>query len=232
MRIHTRLDRATIEMAARYAGAGFIRLEPFRSRKASHGYDVILSGSGRTGGQYGAVDGRTATWDEWGIFLAALFRRDAETTAGPYLCAAHFEWSTNNRYDELAQERQHARHAWRIEGVSVGGAYRVSKCECGAARREIMPGHTWAEISGEDLPRGMRAARQPEARPSVPATVSRSNDATGNTMSPLPAAEPWVPRRRRSVEAQAYPRTNENGATVWACCESSIGSICEHLRDL
>ncbi len=25
-----------------------------------------------------------------------------------------------------------------------------------------------------------------------------------------------------------YPRTNERGDTVWACCESSIGQPCAH----
>jgi hypothetical protein len=26
----------------------------------------------------------------------------------------------------------------------------------------------------------------------------------------------------------AYPRTDEQGRTVWACCESSIGPDCAH----
>lgn len=31
----------------------------------------------------------------------------------------------------------------------------------------------------------------------------------------------------RPVNEQTYPRTNADG-TVWACCESSIGPVCEH----
>jgi hypothetical protein len=27
-----------------------------------------------------------------------------------------------------------------------------------------------------------------------------------------------------------YPRTNERGDTVWACCESSIAQPCRHKR--
>jgi hypothetical protein len=28
-----------------------------------------------------------------------------------------------------------------------------------------------------------------------------------------------------------YPRKNEAGETVWACCESSIGPACKHRAD-
>lgn len=29
-----------------------------------------------------------------------------------------------------------------------------------------------------------------------------------------------------------YPRTNEHGDVVWACCESSIGQPCQHREPL
>ena len=41
----------------------------------------------------------------------------------------------------------------------------------------------------------------------------------------------WI--RRGGVlpyEWQPYPRVNAAGDTVWACCESSIGPLCEHRR--
>ncbi len=27
-----------------------------------------------------------------------------------------------------------------------------------------------------------------------------------------------------------YPRTNTDGETAWACCESSIGPVCQHRQ--
>lgn len=32
-------------------------------------------------------------------------------------------------------------------------------------------------------------------------------------------------------KAKRYPRTNREGVTVWACCESSIGPVCEHRAE-
>lgn len=29
-----------------------------------------------------------------------------------------------------------------------------------------------------------------------------------------------------------YPQTTEDGRTLWACCESTIGPVCQHLRPL
>jgi hypothetical protein len=36
---------------------------------------------------------------------------------------------------------------------------------------------------------------------------------------------------RAISEAPDYPYTNAAGVTVWACCESSIGPVCGHLRE-
>ncbi|NDL58622.1 CBS domain-containing protein [Phytoactinopolyspora mesophila] len=33
------------------------------------------------------------------------------------------------------------------------------------------------------------------------------------------------------VSEGEYPRRNADGVTVWACCESSIGSKCEHQSE-
>ena len=32
-------------------------------------------------------------------------------------------------------------------------------------------------------------------------------------------------------EMTNYPRRNESGETVWACCESSIGPTCRHRTE-
>ena len=33
------------------------------------------------------------------------------------------------------------------------------------------------------------------------------------------------------VAMNEYPRTNDQGVTVWACCESSIGPLCGHREN-
>lgn len=35
----------------------------------------------------------------------------------------------------------------------------------------------------------------------------------------------------RDDEPAQYPHVNAEGQTVWACCESSIGPVCEHRRE-
>lgn len=191
MRIHTRLDRATIEQAARSAGAGLLRLSEHGSRSAPRAFEVILSGNGITGGQYGTLGGRSATWDEWGIFLGALYRRDAQAKAGPYLNAEHFEWSTGGRYDlAFTPACQHLRHKWARTGHVVTGSYAVSECACGAVQRWLTPGHTWADIAGEtDAPTYVDPFAVVRGRDTNPCESS-------NVMPELSAATPWVPRKR------------------------------------
>lgn len=194
MRIHTRLEVQAIEASARYAGTTLVRLDHFNSRTAEHGWDVILSGQGVMSTRYGA---RSATWDEWGIFLAALYRLDGRAHCGPYLNVNHFRWSTAGRFLTLAPSMQHLRHRWERQGMPV--VYSTARCSCGARRRWVLPGFEWSDViaegSGEPAPARHNGQAATDSRPRNVLT----GDASGNVFPDLPAAQLWVPRKRRSA---------------------------------
>lgn len=83
------------------------------SRSHARSFTFKLSGDGpgvarRHGnsGQYGAVgyeDGYALMWDEWGIVLADLYRRDPDLVCGSvkhptYADAADYHWQTGDRF--------------------------------------------------------------------------------------------------------------------------------------
>ena len=51
------------------------------------------------------VEGKAATWDEWGIFIAALFKFDPEAKIGWYKSYDHFIEFTTEERDRCAQYR-------------------------------------------------------------------------------------------------------------------------------
>jgi len=123
------------------------------SRSRAVAWDVKLTGTSSrrpNGGNRGADgDAYAATWDEWGMFLAELFRRDPDATIpGVYESEAHFRWSTGERFDDLAPAQQHRNHRWEHEGKAATGTYYVSTCKCGARQRRVAYGHTFYEIHG------------------------------------------------------------------------------------
>lgn len=153
MRIHTSLTLLDIEAAARRAGVQLERCTQHRSRKAARAFDVILSGSAstrwRNSGTHGASDYKAATWDEWGIFLDVLFRRDPNTWCYAYSCQDHFQWSTGNRYDTLTAEAQHIRHKWQHDSGPWSRDYAVRNCDCGAVCRWMTRGQ-WTSAARDE----------------------------------------------------------------------------------
>lgn len=135
MIIHTSLTHTEIYEAGTKAGVVFARLNTRGSRKADHAFDLILSGSGAHRSQYRAQAWPAATWDEWGIFLAEIFRRDQGASATYYSDAADFHWRTGDRFATLTPARQHKLHRWQYVGQCVTGAYHVRECACGARNR-------------------------------------------------------------------------------------------------
>lgn len=133
MRIHTTLNGSDFTAAARKAGVSFERCSLHGSRTHTRAYDVILSGSSprrrNTGQSASRTDDYAATWDEWGIFLAELFRRDPATKCTYYRDAADFHWQTDGRFKTLTLNEQHRTHNW-IRGVP----YKAT-CKCGATMR-------------------------------------------------------------------------------------------------
>jgi hypothetical protein len=145
MRIHTSADRADLNAAARAAGVALDASE-HGSRTHERAFEVRLAdGRGRSwrnSGQHGAAtwEGNAATWDEWGIFLAELYRGDSEARVGGstrhpiYANADHFHDITGDRYRDLTPEGQHARHKWAYVGQLATGPH-LSRCKCGATLR-------------------------------------------------------------------------------------------------
>ena len=163
MRIHTdSLTEKDIYAAADRAGESVrVEMTQHGSRKRDRAFNVTLSGTSsrkRNTGNYGTAGedsywgpdrSHAATWDEWGMFLAELFRRDADAIVpGAYESAEHFRWATGAHYDVLTPDTQHRNHSWRPEGTNVTGSYRVERCRtCDAIRRTVSVGHTFAEIA-------------------------------------------------------------------------------------
>ena len=96
MRIHTdNLSGRDLAVAAATAGAYAFQIEPHGSRKRDHAFEVALTGSSpyRNGRD---PDWKAATWDEWGLFIAALFKLEPTLVAGPYDGLADFERQTRD----------------------------------------------------------------------------------------------------------------------------------------
>lgn len=118
MRIHT--DTLTVDdlhAAAQLAGTD-VRVETATrhgSRARAYALDFILSGHGKHGGQYGNLYYNAASWDDYGIALAELFRRDPRAIVGTagrptYDGADDFHERTVNRYRTLTPEQAHHNH--------------------------------------------------------------------------------------------------------------------------
>lgn len=133
-----------------------VRFEPHGSRIRARAYEVQLRGTSPrrpNGGGYGPLDTASgehaATWDEWGMFLAAVFAADPTATVPRvYDSAEHFHWATGARFRTLTADRQHRTgHRWEFTGEAVTGLYTVSRCRgCDALTRWMVHGHTFAEL--------------------------------------------------------------------------------------
>lgn len=152
--IHYAMRRAGHAVQAAYTEHG--------SRRRDHAFNVTLTGtssrrpnSGNRGaGSYGGD--YAATWDEWGMFLAELFRRDpAAVVPDIYESGEHFRWVTGARFDTLTPEQQHgaAGHKWSGSYPNITGVYYVAEClgrkgkPCTATTRRMAHGHTFDEIA-------------------------------------------------------------------------------------
>lgn len=137
MRIHTDTITAfDIHAAARAAGMTGVdaTFTSHGSRKRDHAFNVNLTGTSSrrpNTGKYGAVsDEHAATWDEWGMFLAALYAVDPDMDATYYADAADFHRQTHDRFHNLTAPYQHRNHDWQW---STSG---VSSCKLCEAERE------------------------------------------------------------------------------------------------
>lgn len=135
MRIHTdTLTSTDIYAATRAAGMTGVSTEftSHGSRKRDHAFNVTLTGnSPRTAnsGRWGASDSldKAATWDEWGMFLAALYAIDPNMDATYYADAADFHRKTGDRFLNLTAPYQHRTHNWTYDANIIGQACK--SCE-------------------------------------------------------------------------------------------------------
>lgn len=149
MRIHTSLLSETdMRQCAAVAGVRFARFAIHGSRSRSHAFEIVLTGSSSYRTQAsGCEDDYAATWDEWGIFLGEIFRRDYGAHATYYASAEEFHWMTGDRFRGLTCGEQHKRHKFYPNGQSLTGSYHVSSCECGALRRFMASGRKFSELA-------------------------------------------------------------------------------------
>ena len=135
MRIHTdTLTSTDIYAATRAAGMTGVSatFTSHGSRKRDHAFNVNLTGTSSrplNTGKYGAdQSGDTAaTWDEWGMFLAALYAVDPDMDATYYADAADFHRQTGDRFLNLTAPYQHENHNWVYDANIIGQACK--SCE-------------------------------------------------------------------------------------------------------
>jgi hypothetical protein len=158
MRLHTdTITESTVhDVMRRLTSAGHLKgvsaHTAFRgSRKRTRGFDLTLTAEPRKGrrrftnsGYDGSSrDTYAATWDEWGLVLAALYEVDENLTGDYYADAEHYHWSTGERFDPSDLDRfvAHDNHRWEYQGQSIGRGYSVQECKCGAVKRHLTGGH-------------------------------------------------------------------------------------------
>lgn len=101
MRIHSDIltEQQIRGAVAEVPGVGIARLTVHGSRNRKRAFEVILSGHSKHGGQYGGLDFRTASWDDWGMVLARLYMLDRELTIPrAYVDLEHFREVTVDRF--------------------------------------------------------------------------------------------------------------------------------------
>lgn len=134
MRIHSDvLTLSDVWEAINKSGAYVDVLEEKGSRSRARAFEVKLFGespywpnSGDRGA--GSYD-HAASYDQWGIMLAALYLKDSDMKTPYYRDNVHFHNMHGGRYLTLTRAYTHPRHAWK-----PGGTPGLSLCDCGATR--------------------------------------------------------------------------------------------------
>lgn len=131
MRLHVsnEVTKAKVRKAAERAGAWFAVLSEHGSRKADHAFEVKLLGTSNrrpNGGSYGASNDYAATWDQWGVFLSALFEIDPNMSSYAYRDAHDFDEKTDYRFEVGWPTDAHGDHTFRFKGVI--GEQGCTKC--------------------------------------------------------------------------------------------------------
>ena len=119
MKIHssvlTAQDIHAATRAANMTGVNVFDLDTRGSRSRARSFLVKLSGTSNHRIAMGGA--QAATWDEWGMFINALFLTDPDAKVGQYPTFEAFRESTCARFDDLTADDQHKNHTWEpVEG--------------------------------------------------------------------------------------------------------------------
>jgi hypothetical protein len=141
MRIHTSVTRPTIIAAARLARVDLVTLEEHESATHPRAFDVKLQGESRRRPAGGSSTGYAATWDQWGVFLAAIYAEDYDARCGGtakrpvYANAGDFDYQTGFRFADDSGDVEpgdfwpadaHGDHTFRFAGVPF--SQQCTKC--------------------------------------------------------------------------------------------------------
>jgi hypothetical protein len=111
MKLHTdNILSGDLYAAAREAGVMIESTARVGSRSHDHGFEIYLSGSSSR--MSNGRDHKAATWDEWGVFMAALYRLDTNAMWGSkawgYEGQSDFNMQTQYRFTEGMPTDTHA----------------------------------------------------------------------------------------------------------------------------
>lgn len=144
MKIHTNLTAADLRAALDASGIqnASLLMQEKRSRSHARRFDVYFDAEpmkGRRQSQH-YHDGRRVTgitYDEWGLFIEQIYRRDPDARVGPYKDHGHFMGITDWRFTDLRWEDQHPRHRFELNRDHMG-----FECDCGAIKYRNTAGFT------------------------------------------------------------------------------------------
>lgn len=116
MKLHSaKITSADVYAAARRAGVSVNELTEHGSRSHGTAFSVYLEGSSPR--QSNGRDHKAATWDEWGMVMADLYRIDPNAMWGSkawgYTNADDFHDKTQNRFAKGMPYDLHTQHKWQ-----------------------------------------------------------------------------------------------------------------------
>lgn len=119
MRIHgNTLTTADVRKAAEVARVTLDRFTEHGSRARVRAFDITLQGESRRHQNGGS--GKAATWDQWGVFIAALFDADDTVTIPrAYVDRYQFDARTNWRFEDGWPEDAHGDHRFEYAGIPM-----------------------------------------------------------------------------------------------------------------
>lgn len=131
MRFHTSLTMADVRSVELPPGVHWHHVGEHGSRSRARGFEIALEGNSCYGGQWGHLQYKAATWDEWGVVLGRLFELDPNArVARIYEGAEHFHYVTGDRFHPFnLPERLCPRHKWGGWDRNLPSQSWCTKCD-------------------------------------------------------------------------------------------------------